>query len=148
MTSAWSGEDLAAEIGELAPDAVVSHRGDDVWVRPDGLLDVMAGLRERPSTAFEMLVAVTGVDYIDHFEVVYHLLSLTHNRSGVIKVRCGEGRTDPAVPSVTGVWQGADFQERETYDLMGIRFDGHPNLKRLFLWDTFEGHPQRKDYIA
>jgi NADH-quinone oxidoreductase subunit C len=148
MTSAWSGEDLAAEIGELAPDAVVSHRGDDVWVRPDGLLDVMAGLRERPATAFEMLVAVTGVDYIDHFEVVYHLLSLTHNRSGVIKVRCGEGRTDPAVPSVTGVWQGADFQERETYDLMGIRFDGHPNLKRLFLWDTFEGHPQRKDYIA
>ena len=148
MTSAWSGEDLAAEIGEFAPDAVVSHGGDDVWARPDGLLDVMAGLRERPATAFEMLVAVTGVDYIGHFEVVYHLVSLTHNRSGVIKVRCGEGRTDPVVPSVTGVWQGADFQEREVYDLMGIRFDGHPNLKRLFLWDTFEGHPQRKDYIA
>jgi NADH-quinone oxidoreductase subunit C len=64
----------------------------------------------------------------------------------MVKVQCYD-RENPSLPSVVGLWQGADFQEREIYDLFGIRFEGHPNLKRIFLWEGFEGHPLRKDFI-
>ena len=74
------------------------------------------------------------------------LNSLEHNHSLVLKARCHD-REDPALPSVVGLWQGADFQEREIYDLMGIRFEGRQNLKRIFLWEGFQGHPLRKDYL-
>ena len=74
------------------------------------------------------------------------MTSTMHNHSIVLKTRCHD-RENPSVPSVISLWQGADLQEREIYDLMGIRFEGHPNLKRLFLWDGFQGHPLRKDYL-
>src|SRR3972149_943495 len=80
------------------------------------------------------------------FEVVYHLLSIGHNLAATLKVRTHD-RENPEVPSVTLVWRGAHFQERETYDLMGIRFQGHPDLRRIFLWDGFPGHPLRKDWL-
>ena len=66
----------------------------------------------------------------------------------IVKVKCGEGRHEPSVPSVTGIWRGADLQEREAWDLMGIRFEGHPNHKRIMLWEGFPGHPLRKDYVT
>ena len=94
-----------------------------------------------------MLNSITSVDFIDHFSVVYRLTSIAKNISAVIKIKCGEGRKDPAVNSVTPIWRGAELQEREIYDLMGIHFEGHPNLKRLLLWENFEGHPLRKDYL-
>jgi NADH-quinone oxidoreductase subunit C len=77
---------------------------------------------------------------------VYQITSLTHNHSLVIKTRC-YGRENPSVPSITGLYAAANPQEREIYDLMGISFQGHPDLKRMFLWEGFEGHPQRKDYL-
>jgi len=83
--------------------------------------------------------------WFDYFEVVYQFTSFEHNHSLVVKARCYD-RENPTLPSVISLWQGADFQEREIYDLMGIRFDGHPNMKRIFLWDGFPGHPLRKDY--
>jgi NADH:ubiquinone oxidoreductase subunit C len=83
---------------------------------------------------------------MDYFEVVYHLISLEHNHSLVLKTRCYD-RDKPVVPSVVNLWRSADFQEREVYDLMGIIFDGHPNLKRLLLWEGFVGHPLRRDYL-
>jgi NADH:ubiquinone oxidoreductase subunit C len=86
------------------------------------------------------------VDYMDYFEVVYHLISLKHNHSLVLKTRCHD-RGKPVVPSVVSLWRSADFQEREAYDLMGIVFDGHPNLRRLLLWEGFAGHPLRRDYL-
>ena len=95
-----------------------------------------------------MLSSVTSVDRISHFEVVYHLTSLQKNESLVIKINCGEGRIDPKVKSVISVWRGAELQEREIYDLMGIMFEGHPNMKRLLLWENFEGHPLRKDFVS
>ena len=90
----------------------------------------------------------SAVDYIDHFEVVYHLTSLPKNASAVVKTRVGLGRTDASVPSVVPIWRGADYQEREVWDLMGIRFEGHPNHKRIMLWEGFPGHPLRKDYVT
>jgi len=73
------------------------------------------------------------------------LTSLEFNRSVIIKTRC-YSRENPTLPSVIGLWQGADLQEREIFDLMGIRFEGHPNMKRIFLWEGFDGHPLRKDW--
>ena len=95
---------------------------------------------------FDYLVSISAVDYIDHFEVVYHLVSMGHNHSLVLKARC-PGREEPEVPSVVNLWQGADLQEREVYDLMGVAFGGHYNLKRIMLWEGFPGHPHRKDYM-
>ena len=66
----------------------------------------------------------------------------------MIKIKCGEGRIDPKVKSVISVWRGAELQEREIYDLMGIMYEGHPNMKRLLLWENFEGHPLRKDFVS
>ena len=87
----------------------------------------------------------TAVDYYSYFEVIYRLESVGHNHSIVLKTRCYD-RDNPTTPSLSGLWQGATLQEREVYDLMGIKFEGHPNLKRMFLWDGFEGHPLRKDW--
>lgn len=147
MSWAMSGSELADAIREIDSEAVTGHSDDAVWITPASWPDVAESLRDSESLSFEMLSLVTTVDYIDHFEVVYHLLSLSKNRTGVVKMRCGEGRIDPAVPTAINVWRGADLQEREAYDLMGVHFDGHPNMKRLMLWEGFEGHPLRKDYL-
>ncbi len=143
----YGGEELWAEIEKFAPGAATGHTEDAVHVDAGQWLDVAQGLKDREEFRFDALTLLTTVDYIDHFEVVYHLRSLSHNRTGVIKLRCGEGRGEASVPSVISVWRGADLQEREAYDLMGVRFDGHPNMKRLMLWEGFEGHPLRKDYL-
>ena len=86
------------------------------------------------------------MDYIEYFEMVYHIVSMVNNHSVVLKAKCW-GREDLTVPSITSLWRGADFQEREVYDLMGVSFSGHCNLKRLMLWEGYPGHPQRKDYL-
>jgi NADH-quinone oxidoreductase subunit C len=147
MSFSYRGEELQAEIEKFAPGATMGHTEDAVHVDAGQWLDVAQGLKEREEFGFDALTLLTTVDYIDHFEVVYHLRSLSHNRTGVIKLRCGEGRGEASVPSVISVWRGADLQEREAYDLMGVGFDGHPNMKRLMLWEGFEGHPLRKDYV-
>jgi NADH/F420H2 dehydrogenase subunit C len=118
----------------------------DVWVKPEAVLDVCRFLKEDAALGFDYLISVSAVDFIEYFEMVYHLLSMANNHSLVLKARCW-GREDLSVPSVIDIWQGADFQEREVYDLMGINFIGHPNMKRLLLWEGFPGHPQRKDYL-
>lgn len=148
MTRAWRGDELAEAIEAFAPGSVVGHNTRDVWLRPASVLEVARGLRERPEFKFDLLTMLTAVDYIDHFEVVYRLISLPKNRTAMLKVKCGEGRSEPAVPSVYDVWRGADLLEREAWDLMGVRFDGHPNHKRIMLWEGFPGHPLRKDYVT
>jgi len=109
-------------------------------------LAVVAFLKDTQGLDLDYLNYITAIDYYDHFEVVYQLVSLEHNHSLVLKTRCYR-RDNPTLPSVVSLWQGADFQEREIYDLMGIRFEGHPNMKRIVLWEGFQGHPLRKDYL-
>ncbi len=93
--------------------------------------------------------SITAVDYIDHFEVVYHLKSLITLSKATIKTKIGFDRENqPEIDSVYTLWKGADFQEREVFDLMGIYFNNHPNLKRILLWDGFPGHPLRKDFVT
>jgi len=146
MTVALSGKEIASQIEEKLPESIVESSQDYLAVKNDALLAVAAFLKDTPELDFNYLNYVTAIDYYDHFEVVYQLTSLEHNHSLIMKTRCYD-RENPVLPSVVSLWQGADFQEREIYDLMGIRFEGHPNMKRIFLWEGFLGHPLRKDFM-
>lgn len=148
MTTVWSGYALAEAIEAFAPGSVESSAGSDVWLKPESISTVCEGLKIRSEFKFDLLSSLTAVDYIDHFEVVYHLTSLPMNASAVLKSRVGHGRTEASIASVVPIWRGADYQEREVWDLMGIRFDGHPNHKRIMLWEGYPGHPLRKDYVT
>ncbi len=135
---------------ELGEGVLSTHsfRGDRTAVLDRGSLGAAcAFLRDDPENAFDMLVDVTAVDYLGRrprFEVVYHLYSVEKNHRVRIKVPLEED--DVTIPSVVSVWSGANWLEREAWDLYGIKFDGHPALKRIYLYEEFEGHPLRKDY--
>ncbi|OGO25330.1 MAG: hypothetical protein A2144_09880 [Chloroflexi bacterium RBG_16_50_9] len=146
MTVALSGKEIASQVEEKFPGSIEEAGQDSLVLKSGSLLSVAAYLKNTDTLKFDYLNYITAVDYYSYFEVVYQLTSLEHNHTVVIKARC-YSRDNPVVPSVVGLWQGANFQEREIYDLMGIKFEGHPNLKRMFLWEGFPGHPLRKDYL-
>jgi NADH-quinone oxidoreductase subunit C len=108
------------------------------------LVAVCEYLKATPGLAFDYLASVTAIDYLDRIDLVYQLRSLADRRDLILRVELE--RDASVAPSVVGVWRAADFQEREIYDLMGVRFTGHPNLKRILLYDEFDGHPLRKDW--
>ena len=147
MTKALPGEEIARRINEEFPGKANRYDRTDVWVHPESLLDIACFLKETADLDFAFLNSITSVDYVEYFELVYHLVSLRHNHSLVLKTDC-YGRGGPTVPSVVTLWQGAEFQEREIWDLMGVRFEGHPNMKRILLWEGFPGHPLRKDFLG
>jgi NADH-quinone oxidoreductase subunit C len=146
MTVALSGKEIASQIEEKLPGSIEESSQDCLVVKNDSLLAVAAFLKDTEGLKFDYLNYITAVDYFSYFEVVYQLTSVEHNHTIVMKTRC-YGRENPVVPSVIGLWRGADFQEREIYDLMGIKFEGHPNMKRILLWEGFPGHPLRKDFL-
>jgi NADH-quinone oxidoreductase subunit C len=150
-----SAEDLEhpvlAKLRERFVDDVRSvhaWRGDlTAEIAPARVVEICRFLRDDATLAFDYLVDVTAVDYLGstpRFELVYHLKSLTRGHRLRLKARVSED--DPRIDSVVPVWRGADWLERETWDLYGIRFDGHPDLRRIYLYEEFEGHPLRKDY--
>lgn len=146
MSVSLSGERVAERInGEMAGVAI-DWNATDVWVAPENLVRVGRFIRDDPETDLQMLNSLSAVDYVEYFELVYHFRSLRRNATFVLKTR-RHGREAPSVPSLIEVWPGADLQEREVWDLMGIEFSGHPNLKRILLWEGFPGHPLRKDFI-
>jgi len=146
MTVSLSGSEIAKQIAERFPEAVSEASDQAVMVKSEFLFEVAQYLKSSQGLDFDYLTGITAVDYYDYFELVYQLTSLQHNHSLVLKTRCYD-RTKPTLPSVVSLWRGADFQEREIYDLIGISFVGHPNLKRIVLWQGFKGHPLRKDYL-
>jgi NADH-quinone oxidoreductase subunit C len=146
MTVTLAGKEIAGQIEKKFPGSIEEAGKDSVLVKSAALLAIAAYLRDTEGLNFDYLNYITAVDYYSYFEVVYQLTSLEHNHTVIVKTRY-YGRENPVVPSVVGLWQGADFQEREIYDLMGIKFEGHPNMKRIFLWEGFPGHPLRKDFI-
>jgi NADH-quinone oxidoreductase subunit C len=123
-----------------------------VVVTPSALADVLRFCRDDPRLRFDMLMDLTAVDYLRYperedgprFEVVYHLYSVAENHR--LRVKAGVDEVDPVVPSAVGLWAIANWYEREVWDMFGIRFDGHPDLRRLLLYEEFVGHPLRKDY--
>ena len=147
MTKSLAGADVARRINAELPGSVVESRNGDVRIELASIQNVARFLKDTEGLEFSFLSSITAVDYVEHFELVYHLTSLKFNQSIVLKANC-YGRDEPTVPSVCVVWRGAEFQEREVWDLFGIRFEGHPNLKRILLWEGFPGHPLRKDYLG
>ena len=146
MTRVLSGGELAQRLQQRFPDAVEEWSEGAVWVKPERVREVALFLRDELGLQFNFLNSVTAVDFVDNFELVYHLTSLEYNHGAVLKARVYD-RESPSLPSVVEVWPGADFQEREVWDLMGVAFEGHPNLKRIMLWEGFPGHPLRKDFV-
>lgn len=150
-------EILTAEFGDIdfAPEPLMRRekREDEqlcVRVPADRLLDVMRFLNKDAGCRFDQLCDLTCVDYLnfpkarDRFGVIYSLLSVSLGHR--LWVKCFVNDPDPEVPSVTSIWWGADWMEREVYDLFGVRFAGHPDLRRIMTWEGFEAHPLRKDY--
>jgi len=138
---------------ERHADAILAthaFRGDaPAIVKREALLDVCKTLRDDPELQFDFLSDVTAVDFlgrVPRFEVVYHFYSIPKNHRVRIKVPVEE--SDPKVPSLVPLWAGANWFERETYDMYGIRFEGHPNLRRILLPDNWQGgYPLRKDFV-
>ncbi len=147
MTRLVAGGDLAHRLQGAFPGTVEASDDAQVWVQPGRLVEVCRWLRQTPDLDFDFLSSISAVDYIEHFELVYHLTSIRHNHRAVIKARV-YGRERPAATSVVSVWRGANLQEREIWDLMGVAFEGHPNMKRIMLWEGFPGHPHRKDHLG
>ena len=145
MTRPLDTTKLAELVETNFPGSVTEWKPNAIFIRPETLLEICHFLKNTPELQLNYLNSISAIDYIEHFELVYHLTSITHNHSILLKTMI-YGRENPSVPSVMAVWQGADYQEREVWDLMGIAPTGHPNLKRIFLWEGFQGHPLRKDY--
>ena len=146
MTVALSGKEVAEKLEQQFPSSIIESTEDTILIKNESIPEIMSTLKNSPEYDFDFLNYITAVDYYDYFELVYQLTSFRHNHSLVIKARC-YGRENPTVPSIVSLYQTANPQEREIYDLMGIKFEGHPNLKRIFLWEGFQGHPLRKDYL-
>jgi len=146
MSRVLSGLEVGERIGQRVPEAVVEATPQSVVVQAEKLVAVATYLRDDGELDLCFLIGVTAVDHFDHFELVYHLQSLSHNHVLTLKTRALDYKS-PKVPSLISVWRGAELQEREVYDLMGIRFAGHPDLRRVFLWEGFPGHPLRKDWL-
>ncbi len=171
-------ETIASQIREVLPAARFSVRTNpgpsaqhSILVENDSLLDVCSFLRDTPGLEFDFLSNVTGVDWPDAakadtiakptgegegnpvsgglLEVVYHLFSTTR-RTGplVLRARTLDRENQNQIPSVVSIYRSAEFQEREIYDLYGIDLTGHPDLRRILMWDEFTDHPMRKDYVA
>jgi NADH:ubiquinone oxidoreductase subunit C len=138
---------LGEFVKSLKPDATVTEGKQylEVAVADTDLHSLAKQLREREETWFDFLVCLTGVDYGDVFGVLYHLRSTKHGHMIVLKTKTSE-RAKPVLNSVCDIWKGAEFHEREVYDLLGVKFNHHPDLRRLFL-DSSWGFPLRKDYV-
>ena len=137
-------------LAELQKEFPAAHYDPDaaqpaVYVPADSLLALLKFLRDDETCRFTRLADLTAVDYKDYFEMVYHLFALEDMTWIVVKVKLDHEQ--PVVPSITPVFPGAEFEEREVYDLMGVDFTGHPDLRRILLADDFIGHPLRKDYV-
>jgi len=140
------GHDVARRLAEGVEGAVAASTDEWVEVAPNRIEDALRWLHDDADLDAAQLSNLCAVDRSDRFEVVYHLQSLDQNHQIVVKAIVDD-RDEPSLPSVYGVYRGALLQEREVYDLMGISFDGHPDLRRLFLWEGYPGFPLRKDFL-
>lgn len=145
MTANLAPAEIAKQVQARYPGAIAEITGSAIVIESKALRDVMGFLKKTPGLGFDYMTTITAIDYYQYFEVVYNLVSMEHNHSLTIKTRCP--RENPRLPSVIDLWHAADYQEREIYDLMGITFEGHPNMKRIVLWPEFKGHPQRRDFL-
>lgn len=143
---------LGEKFGAAVLETHSVHGDDTAVVDPARWLEIARFLRTDPRCSMNQLMDLCGVDYPDRdprFEVVAHFRSMQYGHRLRLKARVGDAEGDGAeISSLVSVWSGANWYERETYDMFGIRFVGHPDLRRILMYDEFVGHPLRKDYAA
>lgn len=139
-------DEIKRKLAQVPMSFKVGKSGLEVCVDSKHLIELCKVLRDEPLLCFDYLRCISAVDWIDdgRIEVVYHLYSMAHGHCIVVKTSVP--RENAMLPSVSGIWAAADWLEREAYDLMGVLFEGHPNLRRILLPHDWEGHPLRKDY--
>ncbi len=143
-----TNEALQSLISSWIPDLEFSEEESqflNITVTPEYLHQLMTDLKTNKETSFDYLFCLSGVDWQPELGVVYHLESTTYRHILVVKVKTAD-RDNPKLDSVCDIWKTAEFHEREVFDFLGITFNNHPNLKRLFLTEEWEGFPLRKDY--
>jgi NADH-quinone oxidoreductase subunit C len=139
-------EEIRTRLGDAVESVSDSYGDPVIAIRADSVRPVLAALREAPFD-YAVLLDLTCVDFAageGRFELVYHLYSLSRNVR--LRIKASVPAADPAVGSLVGLWKNADWLEREVFDMFGVRFDGHPYLRRLLTYEGFEGHPLRKSY--
>lgn len=128
------------------PGIKIQIVNDALVIEPQDLIRVGKFLKESDEFKMNYLSVITAVDYLEFLESVYHLYSVD-KKTGPIVLKVRVPRSNPKISSLVPIFRGAEFQEREAYDMMGIVYEGHPDLRRIFMWEGFEGWPLRKDYI-
>jgi len=145
-------ERLSATFGDAVLETHSDFGDDTAVVRPERWQEICRWLRSDPAMSFNLLVDLCGVDFPDRvprFEVVLHLYSIEKRQRIRLKARVGDAEGAGAeVDTISGIWSGANWFERETWDMLGVKFRGHPDLRRILMYPEFEGHPLRKDYPA
>ena len=141
---------LRARFADALVDVAERLGETTIVVRPDAIVEVCRALRDDPALQYNFLSTITAVDWMEReprYDLVYHLMSLSSGAVLRLKIQVGDDeQAEPAVPTVTSVWPAANWYEREVFDLFGIRFTGHPDLRRIEMPDDWVGHPLRKDY--
>jgi len=141
-------EELKTALEELLPGVAITIDGGSVLVGANDVTAVCRCLKDTERFHLDYLANLAAIDYPpDRIELVYHLYSMA-KKHGPVALKVKLPRGNPTVASVTPIWRGAEFQEREAYDLYGVTFTGHPDLRRILMWDGFNGHPMRKDYVV
>jgi NADH:ubiquinone oxidoreductase subunit C len=139
-------DEIKSRIETEIPGTKLKIVRDSILIgNPADLVKVASFLKYSHDFLMDYLSSVTAVDYIQYLESVYHLYSM-EKRTGPVILRVRVPRREPHIPSMVPLYRGAELQERENFDMFGIIYDQHPDLRRLFLWENFEGHPLRKDY--
>ena len=141
-------DELKTLLDSLLPGVALTVEGQALRVEPKDVGAVCRCLKQTERFGLDYCANLTAIDYPPNsMDVVYHLYSVRH-KHGPVTLKVTLPRANPVVDSVTPIWRGAEFQEREVYDLYGVTFTGHPDLRRILMWDGFEGHPMRKDYVV
>ena len=139
-------EEIQKELEARLPDVKLRLIRDSLLIEnPEDLPRVALFLKESPKFLLDYLSSVTGADYLTFLESVYHLYSMT-KKQGPVVLRVRAPKSNAKIPSLVPVYRSAELQEREAYDTFGIIYEGHPDPRRLFMWEEFQGHPLRKDY--
>jgi NADH/F420H2 dehydrogenase subunit C len=141
-------EEMKTALAEIIPAATFDETGEflNVTIPNNDFISLMHSLRNEEKFDFNFLFCLTCIDWKTHFTMVYHLRSLNHRHEMVVKVNL-ENRDEAEIETVCTIWQTANFHEREVFDLFGVKFKNHPDLRRIFLDDNWPGHPLRKDYV-
>lgn len=142
-----TNEELKEYLIQQYPEATIVQGPQyvEMTVSPESLLETAQKLKGSKETSFDYLICLSGVDYPESMGVIYHIESTKYRHTMVLKVKTAN-REEPVIETMTPVWQGAKYHEREVYDLLGVKFNNHTDLRRLFLEDDW-GYPLRKDYV-